>query len=49
MLDFSTASLDELSVLKASLEVGRREHADLDIPLFDEMYCQITAELEKRK
>lgn len=48
MIDFSTVSLDELSVLKASLEIGRREHADLDIPLFDELYCQVTAELEKR-
>ena len=48
MIDFSTATLDELSVLQACLSDGINQYADLDIIVFDELLNQVTAELEKR-
>ena len=47
-LNYNEASLDELSVLQACLTDGRRNYADLDLPLIEEMLNQVTAEIANR-
>lgn len=48
MINCEVMTLDELSCLALSLQTARREHSDLDLPLLEEMYDKVTAELEKR-
>ena len=49
MIAVSIMTLDELSCLGLALQDTMRDHADLDLPLLEEMFEQVTAEREKRK
>ena len=48
MIDFSKATVDELSVLILALEDANLNHNDLDIPLIRELQDKVKKELSKK-